>query len=180
MEIETPRLILREYAPQDFDRVHIYGRDPEFSRYEEWGPNTEADTRKFVRDMVLQASDQSRWKFDLAICLKEDGLLIGGCGIRRESPNSSVANLGWAVNPSYQRKGFASEAAQALIRFGFEELRLHLIYATCDSRNTPSERVMMKIGLTPAGVIPGHKMQKGILRDTLRFEISRNHYSVSS
>jgi RimJ/RimL family protein N-acetyltransferase len=54
MEIETTRLMLRNYRTEDWERVHIYGADPIFSRYEAWGPNTPEDTKKFIADMVAQ------------------------------------------------------------------------------------------------------------------------------
>lgn len=169
--LETKRLILRDYRKDDWERVHIYASDLEFSKYELWGPNTEEDTKKFVNDMVLQASTKPRYKFDLAICLKDSDLLIGGCGIRRESELSHVANLGWAINSDFQSKGYATEAAEALLRFGFDQLHLKLIYATCDTRNSASFRVMEKLGMKRVGLLKGDKLQKGHWRDTLRYEL---------
>lgn len=169
--IETPRLILRGHKPEDWERAHIYGRDPEFSKYEAWGPNTEEDTKKYISDVILQASENPRYKFEFAICLKDSGLLIGGCAIRRESQSSCIANLGWAINPEFQSKGYATEAAKGLIQFGFEQLQLKVIYATCDARNNASSRVMEKLGMKQVGLLKGDKMQKGHLRDTLRYEL---------
>ncbi len=92
--LETKRLILRDYRSGDWERVHIYGSNPEFSKYDVWGPNSVEDTKKFVNDMVLQASENPRYKFDFAICLRDSDLLIGGCGIRREAESSHIANIG--------------------------------------------------------------------------------------
>ena len=172
-KLETDRLILRDYRCDDWERVHIYGASPEFSQFELWGPNTVEDTKKFVSDMVAQTEEKDRYKFDFAICLKKDELLIGGCGIRRESQSSCVANLGWAINPEFQNQGFATEAARALMKFGFEKLSLAVIYATCDTRNTASFKVMEKLKMHNAGLIKGDKMQKGHLRDTFRYELIR-------
>lgn len=171
LTIETSRLILRNYRTDDWHRVHIYAASPEFSQFELWGPNAAEDTQKFVNDMVLQATEQERYKFDLAVCLKETELLIGGCGIRREATASCVANLGWAINPDFQSQGLATEAAQALIDFGFSKLGLMLIYATCDARNFASAKVMEKLKMKQSGLIEGDILQKGHLRDTLRFEL---------
>lgn len=173
LRLETERLVLRNYKIEDWERVHVYGSVPEFSQYELWGPNTVEDTKKFVSDMSAQADSKDRYKFDFAVCLKEDGLLIGGCGIRRESQSSCIANLGWAINPEFQNQGFATEAAGALIRFGFDELGLTVIYATCDTRNASSSRVMGKLKMNRVGYIKGDKIQKGHLRDTIRYELVR-------
>jgi ribosomal-protein-alanine N-acetyltransferase len=173
MEIETGRLLLRDYRIEDWERVHIYGAEPIFSKYESWGPNTIEGTQRFIADMVAQSQTRPRYKFDLAVCLKDSALLIGGCGIRREAPESAIATLGWAVNPSFQAKGYATEAAMALIRYGFTELGLSIIVATCDVRNTASFKVMEKLGMKRVGLLEKERQQKGIMRDTLRYEISK-------
>jgi [ribosomal protein S5]-alanine N-acetyltransferase len=170
-EILTDRLKLRFYQPTDWERVHIYGSDPDFSKYEIWGPNSIEDTHKFVAEMVDQAKVKPRYKFDFAVCLKENDLLIGGCGIRRESQESCVASLGWAINPQFQNKGYATEAAKALIDFGFEDLGLSVIYANCDSRNVASYKVMEKLEMKKVGFIKGTKEVKGHVRDSFRYEI---------
>ncbi len=171
MTFATERLLLRNYKTEDWERVHIYGADPDFSKYELWGPNTLEDTRKFVREMVEQAETHPRYKFDFAVCLKESRLLIGGCGIRCESELSRVASLGWAISPEFQNTGYATEAAKALIEYGFQKLNLYVIYATCDTRNAPSYRVMEKLGMKKVGVIKGTKEVKGRIRDSYRYEI---------
>jgi [ribosomal protein S5]-alanine N-acetyltransferase len=170
--LESNNLILRNYRPEDWERVHVYGSVPEFSQFELWGPNTVEDTKKFISDVVSQAAQKDRFKFDLAICLKSNGLLIGGCGIRRESQSSCVANLGWAVSPEFQGRGFATESAQALVHFGFEQLHLKVIYATCDTRNIASWKVMEKLGMIQVGHLKGDKLQKGFLRDSFRYELT--------
>lgn len=171
LEINTDRLKLRAYEVGDWERVHIYGSDPDFSKYELWGPNTLEDTHKFIADMTEQTKSSPRYKFDFAICLKENGLLIGGCGIRRETEASNVANLGWAINPEFQNKGFATEAARALIDFGFKNLNLTVVYATCDTRNISSFKVMEKLGMIMVGFIKGAKEVKGHIRDSYRYEL---------
>ncbi len=171
MNLNTNRLLLRNYEPQDWERVHVYGSDPDFSKYEMWGPNTLEDTHKFVAEMVQQSESNPRFKFDFAVCLKENGLLIGGCGIRRETELSQVANLGWAISPEFQNKGYATEAAQALVNFGFQGLKLSVIYAGCDTRNISSFKVMEKLGMKRVGFIKGTKEMKGHVRDSYRYEI---------
>lgn len=175
--LTTERLILRNYCSEDWKRVHIYAAVPAFSQYEMWGPNTEDDSKKFVADMVLQARTQPRFKFDLAICLKASELQIGGAGIRRKAEHSQVADLGWAINPEFQSQGFATEAARALIDFGFNKLNLSVIYASCDSRNVASYRVMQKVGMTCVGLLKNDKVSKGHMRDTYRYEILREPFS---
>ncbi len=175
--LKTQRLVLRNYRLEDWSRVHLYASIPEFSRFEMWGPNSEDDTKKFIADMVAEAASAPRYKFNFAVCLKDSDLLIGGCGVRLESQSSRVANLGWAINPAFQGQGYAPEAARELIRFGFHELGLQVIYATCDARNSASIRVMEKLAMPRVGHLTGDKLQKGYLRDTLRFELIKGSAS---
>lgn len=177
--LETSRLILRNYQRDDWEYVHQYAKEPSFSQYEMWGPNSEADTKNFITLMLEQAKQNPRWQFDCAVTLKSNRLLVGGCGIRRESPESSIANLGWAIHPAFQNRGYASEAAEKLIQFGFQQLGLSLIYATCDARNKASQRVMEKLGLRYVSTKIADKMQKGVLRDTMRFEKMNPAYKAS-
>jgi len=179
LPLHSDRLILRDYREQDWERVHLYGGLPEFSRFEAWGPNKIEDTKKFIADRVRQALFSPRSQYELAVCLKDSDLLIGGSGLRRETQDSHVASLGWAINPQFQNQGYASEAARRLIRFGFEELKLKVIYATCDTRNVASFKVMEKVGMTSVGFIKGHMEVKGYLRDTYRYEITQSEFSKS-
>jgi RimJ/RimL family protein N-acetyltransferase len=122
--------------------------------------------------MIQQTETNPRYKFDFAVCLKETGLLIGGCGIRRETELSQVANLGWAINPEFQSKGFATEAARALIEFGKRQLKLSVIYATCDTRNTPSFKLMEKLGMKREGCRPKQLFLNGKFDDLIEYGIS--------
>ena len=118
--------------------------------------------------------EKPHFRFELAVCLKGSGLLIGGCGIRREAPESRVGKIGWAINPSFQRQGYATEAAKALIQFGFNQLQLTVIAATCDAGNIASTKVMEKLDMMPVGLIRKERQQKGFWRDTLRYEVGRS------
>ncbi len=171
MKLVTERIFLREYEISDYERVHVYGSQPQFSKYEEWGPNSPEDTTLFIASKVAESIQANRHVFDLAVCLKDQNLMIGGCGIRRETESSSVGNLGWAINPEFQNHGYATEAARRLIEYGFSELKLSVVYATCDTRNAASFKVMEKLGMRRVGLIKEHKLVKGHLRDSYRYEI---------
>lgn len=169
--IEATRLVLRPYRLEDFERVHAYGSLPDFSKYDVWGPNTEEDSRKFIEDAITKSTSKEAFEFEMAVCLKENGLLIGGCGIRRESEHSRVANIGYAIDPNFQSKGYATEAARRIIEFGFSELDLAVIYATCDTRNSASYKVMENCGMKRVGHHLKHKKIRGYMRDSYRYEI---------
>ena len=171
MKLETDRLILMDYKKNDFKRVHIYASLPHVSQYSDWGPNTEEETQKFISEAIKKSKKKPRYEFELAVVLKKENLLIGGCEIKREWEKGSVANLGYIINPDFQNKGYATEAATKLISFGFKKIKLAVIYATCDTRNTASSKVMENLGMKKVGYIKNHKKIKGRMRDSYCYEI---------
>jgi RimJ/RimL family protein N-acetyltransferase len=83
--------------------------------------------------------------FELALERKEDGRVIGLVGlIRRDHRQGEV---GWALAAEYRGQGYATEAARALIDFGFAYLGLHRIHADTNSDNLSSLRVMERLGM---------------------------------
>ena len=83
----------------------------------------------------------------MALIERADGLLIGNCGIRINDLALREANIGYELNPDVWGRGCASEAARAILRFGFAELGLHRVWAECVAENTASARVLAKLGM---------------------------------
>lgn len=146
---------------------------PDFSQYDIWGPNTEEDSKNFVNLCISESKEENRYKYNLAIEEKSSGKVIGGVGFRRTSPNSSYADLGYAVNLSCQSKGYTTEAASAMINFAFKDLSLTLIYAQCDANNIASYKVMEKLGLKKCDLKKNFKEYKDCKRDYLHYEITK-------
>lgn len=159
--LETERLYLRNFEETDFAAVHEYGSLPDFSQYEMWGPNTEPHSRKFIEDSIVKSKHEPRYQYELAIILKASNELIGGAHIELEAETSTVAHIGYAVNPRFQNNGYATEVSKALIHFGFAELNLKVIYATCDTRNVASYKVLQKLGMRLVGTIIGNRKIRG-------------------
>lgn len=84
---------------------------------------------------------------DVAVELIETGELVGLLSFCTISSRFRAAEIGWMVHKGYRGKGYASEAADALVNFGFSTLGFHRIIATCDPRNDPSIRIMEKLGM---------------------------------
>ena len=147
LPITTKRLILRDYTEADFEGVHAYAKDPETVLFMRWGPNTPEDTRKFIQLAIAQQMIEPRVNYHFAVVLGESHKIIGGCGIHIRRPEHRGAEIGYCFHRNFWNKGYATETTGALLKFGFEDLNLHRIIATCDPRNIGSERVMQKNGL---------------------------------
>lgn len=176
MKLETKNLILRNYKSSDFDDVHEYGSLPDFSQYDVWGPNSEDDTRNFINEKASEGDHKNRYTFDLAIFHKGDEKVIGGVGIRRAGERSQIADMGYAVNPKYQGQGLATEACREILNFGFKELGLIVVWATCDTENISSWKVMEKLGMTRIHEGIGTRKYKGKISDEYRYEITRSQW----
>ena len=112
----------------------------------DWGPESYEGVCGFIESRLAEQIKDPRRVYDLAVCLKEDGKLIGSVGLYLNEERNS-AELGWIFNKAYWHNGYASEAARGFLRYGFLGLELHRIYAKCDDRNTASFRVMERIGM---------------------------------
>ncbi|MBQ6174360.1 MAG: GNAT family N-acetyltransferase [Clostridia bacterium] len=147
MELKTERLTLRPVMPGDEAGIHEYAGDRSITMMY-WLPNETFDeTVDFVRQSAAewQSADQT----DFAFVILLDGRIIGGCDADlSHSAGRSYATLGWIIHKAYRGRGFASEAARALLDFAFTHLRIGKVYAQCDILNPASFAVMKHIGMT--------------------------------
>jgi RimJ/RimL family protein N-acetyltransferase len=170
VEIVTARLLLREFRADDWAAVLAYQSDPRYQRYYERGERTAGDARAFVRMFIAQQEERPRRKWQLAIVLPEEGCLIGNCGIRTD-PARREADIGYELDPRYWGHGYATEAARALLRFGFDNLGLHRITAWCIAENTASARVLERLGMRCEGRLRENEWMQGRWWDTLAYAI---------
>jgi RimJ/RimL family protein N-acetyltransferase len=144
--LETARLRLRPYAAADaLQLIPLIGtREVAATTGRIPHPYTENDANQFI------ASAQNDDEIRLAIALRTDGCMIGGIGLRLFEPHQN-AELGYWLGVPYWGNGFATEAAREMLRYGFEKLRLHRIFATHFIHNPASGRVLAKLGMRHEG-----------------------------
>ena len=144
MFIEAKRLLIRKFEFKDWEAVHEYTSDSNVMKYIPEGVFTEEDTRNFVnRNMGENAEN-------FPVILVDENILIGHIVFHKYFGEHTY-EIGWVFNPKYFNKGYASEAAQATLKYGVKEMKLHRIIATCQPENTPSYRVMEKIEMRREG-----------------------------
>lgn len=165
------RIMLREFAEGDGPAIHRYAGDPETVRYMLWGPNTPEETEEFLLQRLEQARRPDRTEFELAVVRLDTGELIGGAGLRVESWEYRRADIGYILRRDQWGRGYATEAASLLLRFGFETLGLHRIWATSDVENRASARVLEKAGMTLEGRIRDHYFVRGRWRDSFLYAV---------
>ena len=177
--METNRLMLRTFDEDDFEAVHSYASCADNITYNLFGPNTEADTRNFISCAIAKASEDPVTNYHFAVIRKETGVLIGSCDIHTDGKEAEV---GWILHRDHWRKGYGSEIAQSLIKFGFEDLNCHRLIARCDAENTGSFRLMEKAGMRREGLFydarPAHKLSSRPYGDEFLYAILKDDWET--
>jgi ribosomal-protein-alanine N-acetyltransferase len=156
MEITTERLLLREFTEDDATAFVAYQIDPrhaEFYAPEETGPD---HARELLRLFSRWASERPRRNYQLAVVeLRHPRELLGCCGLRREGLGAGRAEFGIELAARCWGRGYATEAARALLGFGFRELRLDEVRGVSVSANVRVVALAHRIGLVEIGTRPG-------------------------
>jgi len=145
--LETSRLLLRRLLPEDLDSLYALYRDPEIRRYFPEGTLTYEETREEL-EWFLQGHPEHPELGLWATIHKETGQFIGRCGLLpwtiEERPEVEVAYL---LAQDYWGQGLATEAALALVEYGFQQLGLLRLICLIEPENRASIRVAEKIGM---------------------------------
>lgn len=174
--LTTDRLILREFTENDWQATLAYQSDPRYLRFYPWTHRTEPEVRDFVNLFVDQQGEQPRRKFQLALTQNSDGRLIGSGGIRVHNAEERQANIGYELDPHFWGNGFATEAVDELLRFGFQTLGMHRIGGECLAENTASVRVMEKSGMKQEAHLRENTWFKDRWWDTLHYAALENEW----
>ncbi|HLV79020.1 MAG TPA: GNAT family N-acetyltransferase [Chthonomonadaceae bacterium] len=170
--VTTPRLLLRAFTLEDMDAVYEYWSDPEVMRYQPGEPRTMLDqAQRRLQNLAAGGEEPPRRGSCFAIVLKSEGQVIGECLLYAHNPDLREAGIGYTLNRRYWGLGLATEAAGRVVRYGFEEMGLHRIFAECRPENRASARVLEKIGMRLEGHLRENKWIKGRWEDTLLFAI---------
>jgi ribosomal-protein-alanine N-acetyltransferase len=154
--IETARLRLRPYTESDIaELVPLIGaREVAVFTLRIPHPYAEQDARDFIA--MTRNDDEVR----LGITLRTDGRLCGGVGLRPELQHQR-AELGYWIGVPYWGNGYATEAARAMLHYGFETLKLNRIEATHVKQNPASGRILVKLGMRHEGCLREHVCKWG-------------------
>lgn len=149
--VRTERLMLRHVRTDDLDALRYY-QDPEVCRYLPFPPADDVALAARVANMSERLAPSEPGEV-LSLGVVHDGVLVGDLMLRlraRADPQTapSVAEIGWAFAPSYAGRGFATEAATALIDLAFGHYPLHRLCANLDPRNERSAALCERLGMT--------------------------------
>ena len=175
--IETERLVLRRYAPDDAESMfRNYARDAEVCRFLSWEPYQNVDG---VRETLARwQEDYQRPDFYLwAIVLNDE--VIGGIDAREFDERNCAYELGYSLSRAYWGHGITTEAANAVVNYLFSKVSMHRITAKHDVKNPASGAVMRHLGMRYEGTYKGHYVRNnGDIADALVYAILRDEWEA--
>lgn len=144
MQLNTKRLTLRPTTQQDGPVLLAYSADPQFRRYEEHPCPTEDEFRDIIRWIIGTEEEIPRLHYYFTIALSAKVRHpIGSIFVSIRDHDNRQGEIGYMLGVPYWNQGYVTEAAACIVRFGFEELNLHRLYAdNIISENIGSIRVM--------------------------------------
>lgn len=168
--LDTPRLILRALRMDDLDDLYRYASDPVIDQHTPWAhyqsvEEAHQDLARYVAQYA--AEDMGVWGIEH----RADGRLIGICNFSYWYRPDRRAEIGYTIARDYWGHGLATEAARALVRFGFQHMNLVRIEAICTPGNHASERVLQKIGMQFEGLLRSYQIWQGKPRDLKMYAI---------
>lgn len=174
--LQTDRLILRPFTAADADAIVELVGDREIAS------NTLSIPHPYDRSVAEKwlATHEDAYargqSVVFAVTDRASGTLIGCVGLVIERDHRR-AELGYWIGVRHWRKGYCTEAAQAVMRHGFDTLGLHRLFAHHLTRNPASGRVMQKLGMRHEGTLHGHVLKWGVHEDLELYGVVKEDYA---
>jgi RimJ/RimL family protein N-acetyltransferase len=146
--IQTARLTLRPFGPGDFDDLYDYQSRPDVARYLNWDARDRAQVQEALEERCREvALDRDGDWLTYAVLWQESGKVIGEVGLKWLSREHRQGEIGFIFNSDYHGRGLATEAAEVMLRLGFDALGLHRIIGSCAAHNAASARLLERLGM---------------------------------
>jgi RimJ/RimL family protein N-acetyltransferase len=170
--LETERLALRPYEEGDFGAYHAIRALPEVSTYLYDGPLGLAEAReKHTRLVASRGLEAEGDWLPAVIGLRDSGTMVGDVGLHWASVQHRTGEVGFVLDPAHQGHGYATEAARAMIGWGFGTFGLHRMIGRTEARNTASARVLEKLGMRLEAHLVENEWVKGEWQSELVYAI---------
>lgn len=149
--LTTTRLHMRQLSVADSADIQRLFSDPRVLQYLNFAPFDTLDKAQGLIQWLTSLYDQQKG-LQWALISRADGQFIGTSALHEWHRSDRHIELGYHILPEYWGQGYATEAAQALLRWAFEVLDVHRVQADCTDGHGASERVLLKCGFTLEGI----------------------------
>jgi RimJ/RimL family protein N-acetyltransferase len=180
LPIETERLWLRKYEDRDLADILEFSSEADFwlARNLDWPVSEEGVKGYWEGQRELDPSTDPKW-FNLVVELKAEGKVIGDVGIGViKSGEDRQGTVGWLLGRKYQGQGLATEAARALVTYGFEQLGLHRITARTGKDNKRSWYLMERLGMRREAHFRESHVVQGEWRDEFIYAVLADEWGA--
>lgn len=151
-QLETDRLVLREIRPGDAEALlRIFG-DDEVTHYYDIATFTSLEqAQQLIQGMAERFKNKVRMRW--GITLKGEDVVIGTCGYPTWHKSQYLAEIAYDLARAFWNKGITTEAVAAMLKFGFEKMALNRVEAMVMLKNTPSMKLLSKLGFQEEGIL---------------------------
>jgi RimJ/RimL family protein N-acetyltransferase len=175
--LETSRLTLRQFVAGDLEAIHAMRSDPEVVRYLYGEVQSRDETsRSLAQKMAAPAWAREGDWLSAAAVERASGLIVGDMALHWVSERDRTAEIGFVFDPHHQGKGFATEAAHALIDWVFKEAGFHRVIGRTEARNAASARVLEKLGMRLEAHLVENEWVKGEWQSELVYAILEHEW----
>ncbi|WP_334187630.1 GNAT family N-acetyltransferase [Noviherbaspirillum sp.] len=178
-QIVTPRLVLRQILPQDVDALYAIHSDRNWMQWYGVEPITERYEALQLAEMFVSwhaAGSGFRWGLER----RDDGRLIGTCGLFRWNKSWCNCVIGYEIAPDCSGQGLMLEAVQAILDYGFNDMGLHRVQAETHPDNFPSIKLAERLGFRFEGVHREQACWGGRFHDLNCYSLLRNEWLARS
>lgn len=168
--IETERLLLRRITNDDVNEIFELRSNPETMKYIP-RPLVKNNDEALAHITMIDDKVNDNTGINWAITLKDNPKLLGIIGYYRLQPENYRAEIGYMLLPEFHGKGIISEAVMRLIRYGFQDLKLHSIEAVIDPENIASEKVLQKCSFVKEAHFKESDFWDGQFRDKVIYSL---------
>ncbi|MGG0289723.1 GNAT family protein [Bacillus pacificus] len=174
-KLETERLQLRELTLLDAEAMFRYFSKESVIRYFGMDSFENIEQAKTTIQTFKNRYEEGtvfRWGIEK----KGTGQLIGTCGFHLINHHHKRAEIGYELDDTYWGKGYATEALQAILTYGFETLQLIRIAAVVYVENKASQKLLSKAGFQEEGLLRKHMIQNGVAHDTILYSLLKEEW----
>jgi RimJ/RimL family protein N-acetyltransferase len=176
--VRTERLLLRPLTADDVDSLLAYRSRPDVCRYVPFEPmDRQLIVDRLAGPWARTALTDEGQSLTLGAELARTGQLVGDVVLFWHSRHHRGGEIGYVFNPDFAGHGYATEAATALLRCGFDGLGLHRIVARLDERNEASARVARRLGMRQEARLIDNEIFKGEWSTELDFALLADEWT---
>jgi [ribosomal protein S5]-alanine N-acetyltransferase len=176
--IQTKRLTIRNFRPNDWEDFYAYRSKPDVCRFQGYEPYSKERSIAFT-DTQSRADfgEAGKW-VQLAIELTDDKKLIGDIGLKPESYDTRLVEFGITFSHLYQGKGYAKEALTAVLNYLFTNHKMHRIAGITDQENTGCIQLLEQVGFRKEGITRQSFWNNNMWRDEFIYAMLKEDFAT--